>query len=392
MWRSLVARVVRDDEAAGSNPVTPTNQSSRVLRARELCSWGHACHDGAVSWKGAVAALATGAVLAACAGSPPQDSGDAPFVLPVGPTTWDASAPAWLHDGTLHVGDATVPLGDRVDQFVIGATGAYWIRESTLMFTSAQGDTQRVEDVGWTNLAVSADHTVFATVDQSRGPTDGFGTHVMQVAAFDTRSGEQLYRTPDEKPDRGDDLTDLYGEIMPLLHGVSDEHLFYDGATIDLDDGSSHRARTGADGIEVYPERAETLFPDGFHVLIRGEGRHRELTDETLAAEGLLSPDRSTIFDTTQWPTPAVAYDAGTGRQRPIRAPWRHFTLAGWSDARTFFGVAEDLDEREEGVVRARQVVSCSLPSLTCDSVSPVIRDEDDGASPSLLVAGSPAL
>ena len=24
MWRSLVARFVRDDEAAGSNPVTPT--------------------------------------------------------------------------------------------------------------------------------------------------------------------------------------------------------------------------------------------------------------------------------------------------------------------------------------------------------------------------------
>ena len=24
MWRSLVARVVRDDEVAGSNPVTPT--------------------------------------------------------------------------------------------------------------------------------------------------------------------------------------------------------------------------------------------------------------------------------------------------------------------------------------------------------------------------------
>ncbi len=25
MWRSLVARVVRDDEVAGSNPVTPTS-------------------------------------------------------------------------------------------------------------------------------------------------------------------------------------------------------------------------------------------------------------------------------------------------------------------------------------------------------------------------------
>ena len=27
LWRSLVARVVRDDEAAGSNPVSPTSRS-----------------------------------------------------------------------------------------------------------------------------------------------------------------------------------------------------------------------------------------------------------------------------------------------------------------------------------------------------------------------------
>ncbi|MFS0885898.1 hypothetical protein [Aeromicrobium sp. 179-A 4D2 NHS] len=340
--------------------------------------------------RGVLAAVLTGAVVAACAGSPSPDTKDPAFSLPVGPTTWDASAPAWLHDGTLHVGAATVRLGGGVDQFVLGATGAYWMRGGTLMFTSAEGETQRVEDVGWGNLAVSADHTVLATVDQSRGPTDQYGTHVMQVAAFDTRTGEQLYRTPDEKPDRGDDLADLYGEVMPLLHGVSDEHLFYDGATIDLDDGSSRRARTGADGVEVYPDRAETLFPDGFHVGIRGEGRTRELTDSTLAAVGRLSPDRSTIFDSTAWPSDAVVYDAETGRRRAIGSPWRHFTLAGWSDERTFFGVAEDVDEQEEGVVHARQVVSCVLPSLACEPVSPVVPEGRDGALPALMVEGAP--
>lgn len=34
MWRSLVARIVRDDEAAGSNPVIPT-----ILKAKPLTSW-----------------------------------------------------------------------------------------------------------------------------------------------------------------------------------------------------------------------------------------------------------------------------------------------------------------------------------------------------------------
>lgn len=98
---------------------------------------------------------------------------------------------------------------------VLGATGVYWVLAPRLMFTSAEGDTQEVASVGWTNLAVSADRSVFATVDQSRGPTDEYGTHVLQVAAFDTRTGAQLYRTPDAEPDDGGDLADLYGEIMP---------------------------------------------------------------------------------------------------------------------------------------------------------------------------------
>jgi hypothetical protein len=43
LWRSLVARLVRDEEAAGSNPVSPTN----VNKKKERCG-PHACDDGSV--------------------------------------------------------------------------------------------------------------------------------------------------------------------------------------------------------------------------------------------------------------------------------------------------------------------------------------------------------
>ncbi|MFO6454460.1 MULTISPECIES: hypothetical protein [unclassified Aeromicrobium] len=345
-----------------------------------------------MSVRGRTVAMLACVVLAGCAGSS-EGSADAPFTLPVGPTTWDTSAPAWLLDGTLHVGDATVELGDDVDQFVLGATGVYWIRGGTLLFTSAEGVTHEVADVGWRNLAVSADRSVLATTDQSRGPTDRYGTHVMQVAAFDTRTGEQLYRTPDEKPDRGADLADLYGEIMPLLHGVSTKHVFFDGATIDLEDGSREDATLDADGLEVYPHLADTLFPEGYRVGITGEGRHRELSDSSLSGTGLLSPDRSAIFDTSAWPTKAVAHDAASGVQRAIGSPWEHFSLAGWSDADTFFGVAEQIDEDHVvNVVRARQVVTCELSTLRCEPVSPVVRTPDDGEPATLLVEGTSAL
>jgi hypothetical protein len=330
--------------------------------------------------------------LAGCGESTGSESSyGEPFDLPVGPTEWDVDAPTWFHDGTVHVGDRTVELGKRVDQFVLGATGVYWMRGETLMFTSAEGDTREVEEVGTANLAVSADRSVLATVDQSRGPTDEYGTHVAQLAVFDTRTGEQLYRTPDEEPDDGADLADLYSEIMPLLKGVSDERAFFDKVTIRLDDGSTIPVEEDDEGIEVYPDYAETLFLDGYHVGIRGEGRHRELAGSSAFAIGRLSPDRSTIFDAGVWPTKAVVYDAETGRQAAIDAPWSHFSLAGWSDDDTFYGVAERIDyEHPDGVLRARQVVTCELRTLACTPVSPAIPTEvaRQGGSPAFLLEG----
>ncbi|WP_395690147.1 hypothetical protein [Nocardioides sp.] len=338
---------------------------------------------------GAVLTLAAG--LAGCGDVTSTGSGGEPFTLPVGPTRWDASAPAWYADGTLHVGERSVELGDGVDEFVLGATGAYWVRRQTLMFTSAEGRTREVADVGWANLAVSADHSVVATVDQSRGPTDEFGTHVMQVAVFDTRTGAQLYRTPDRAPADGADLADLYGELMPMLGGVSRDRVFFDEATISLADGSREPVTQDDEGVDVYPGYAETLFTDGYHVGLRGEGRHREVGGSEAFGTGRLSPDRSTVLDVGQWPTDAVAYDAETGRQRALDAPWDHFSLGGWTDDDTFFGVAERIDDHHPvDVLRARQVVTCELRSLACTPVGRVIRTPDsaDAERPAFLLEG----
>jgi hypothetical protein len=89
------------------------------------------------------------------------------------------------------------------------------------------------------------------------------------------------------------------------------------------------------------------------------------------------------------WPTPAVVFDATTGQRRPIDAPWEHFTLGGWSDADTFFGVAERIDDQHlDNVLRARQVVTCELRILACTPVSPVVPTGDEGQGPALLMEG----
>lgn len=326
------------------------------------------------------AALLSSALVAGCGSTGAQD---APVrSLPVGPTTWDVTAPAWLLHGSLHVGERTVRLGTRVDDFVLGATGVYWLRRQELMFTSAQDRTERAAVGRWSNLVVSADRTVLAAVDGSHGPTDEYGTHVLQAAVFDTRSGKQIYRTPDREPEKGTDLADLYEETTPLLYGVSNDRLFFDGATIDLDTGVAQPVRPGPDGTGVYPGMADTLFPDGYHVGVRGEGTRRTLADSDVYGSGKLSPDRSTIFDTTMWPTPAVAYDARTGRRRSVEAPWAHLSLVGFSGRDRFLGVAQKIDEKAvDNVLRAQQVVSCTVPALVCTPVSPVVTTEDPDIS-----------
>ena len=125
---------------------------------------------------------------------------------------------------------------------------------------------------------------------------------------------------------------------------------------------------------------------------IRGQGRHRELADSPAYGVGLLSPDRSTLFDVGSWPTDAVAYDAETGRQEPIDAPWDHFVLTGWEDEDTFHGVAQRIDPGNEvNSLRAQRIVTCELRTLACTPVSPVVqtrRNELGRPFPRFLVDG----
>lgn len=326
----------------------------------------------------AVAAFAAAATITACTGTDDGGGSDRePFALPVGTTEWDAFGPAWLFEGTIHVGDQSVEVPRQVHQFVVAPTGVYWLHLRTLYFTDVDGVTEEVDIAPGGRIAVSADRSVFATTDQSRGPTDRAGQHVIQVAAYDARTGAEIYRTPDEEPDADVYLGDLYDEGPPSVQGVSDEVLFFDGATISLEDGSAVPAGEDPIGLEQYAEYAQTLFPDGFHVGVRTEGGRRLVDEPSALVAGRLSPDRSTLFDVRYWPTPAVAYDAGTGRRIPIEAPWRHFTLGGFLDEDTFWGAAELIQvQRRRSVARAHQVVTCELPALVCEAASPVYRSD----------------
>ena len=179
----------------------------------------------------------------------------APFELPVGPTEWAEDGPSWFQNGVLHVGSQRVTIGDQPAAYAVGPTGVYWVDAQVLWFTSAEGDTQEVQDLQWSSLAVSPDRSTVALLDGSHGPTDEYGTHALQVVVFDARTGEQLYRTPDEEP-RGDpDLADLYEETVPSLDRVSERHVEIDGITIDIRDGTVRVDEPGSLG--------ELLFADG---------------------------------------------------------------------------------------------------------------------------------
>lgn len=316
-----------------------------------------------------------------------------PLRVPVGPTTWDASAPAWFVDGTLHVGDEAVPLPGVVDRFVVAPTGVYWQRGELLMFTSAEGDTRRVDDVGAADLAISADRSVVAFVDATRGPVDRYGTHVAHLVVADTRTGRIRYRTPDEAPPKGADLADLYEETSPFLAGVAADRAFFRGTTVTLADGSMKQQTTDPDGVGQYVGLADTRFTDGYHVGISGDGPTRRVETSSAFAVGRLSPDRRLLLDQTMGTPAAVVYDAATGRQRRLGSPWGTFALTAWVDDDTFYGVASKVvDPRTEGRVVAQQVVMCEQATLRCTPVSPVLDFHDtyeSGQQPNLLMETS---
>lgn len=341
-----------------------------------------------------------GSVLVGCGGGTAGEAGEgpaAPLRLPVATAAaaevgWNPRAPAWYADGVLTVGERRLAVGPDLDTFVLGATGAYWLDGTRLRFTAADGRTQEVADLGMSEVAVSADHTTLAVVDAAQGPTDRYGTRVRQVVVLDTRTGVERYRTPDEQPDGGADLADLYEETSPLLHGVSDERVFFDGATTDLADGSDQPTSTDADGLTTYADETTTRFPEGYRTGVRQDGDRRLATDRPAYGTGVLSPDRRTLLDTGSWPTPAVAYDARTGAPRAVEAPWDHLVLGGWTDRSTFFGVAEDIAEDDlDGPLQAWRPVTCDTRgrgTVRCTPLGPAVPVDPASDGPAYVLPG----
>ena len=59
------------------------------------------CHDERVNVRGVLAGVVLACLALAGCCDVGSGAGDEPFRLPVGPTRWDATARAWLLDGTL---------------------------------------------------------------------------------------------------------------------------------------------------------------------------------------------------------------------------------------------------------------------------------------------------
>lgn len=355
----------------------------------------------------AIAVLCT-ATLSACGEEQTSDEADGPPArLPVGAGTWDDQAPSWVVDEVLHVGEETVPLPGVVDAYVVTAHGAYWLRGDVLHLTDTAGRDARIAEVDGSSLMVSPDRSRIAVVDDTSGPTDSYGTHVQQLVVYDADTGRQVYRTPDEEPDRGEDLADLYEEISPLLTNLTDDRAVFGDQLIDLATGETSDLPTDGEGLAL-PDGEQTgrvLYRDGFHVGVQVIRGRAEIVASEAFGTGRLAPDRRLVLDASQSPAPPVAYDARTGEQQRLRLEgdlrMDSFDLAAFLDDGTFYGLAgsrRTLDggppayPGDEGTQSA-QVVRCRQRTLRCTPLSPAVdvSEVTDGRPVPLLVEGRAA-
>lgn len=359
--------------------------------------------------RAALASLATAlvctATLSACGDEQTSDEAAGPPArLPVGAGTWDADAPSWVVDETLHVGRETVPLPGVVDAYVVTVHGVYWLRGDVLHLTDTAGRGTRIGEVDGSSLLVSPDRSRIAMVDDTSGPTDSYGTHVQQLVVYDADSGRQVYRTPDEEPDRGDDLADLYEEISPLLTNLTDDRVVFGEEVIDLATGEASDLPTDDEGLAL-PDGEQTgrvRYGDGFRVGVRITRGRAEVVASEAYGTGRLSPDRRLLLDVSQSPAVPVVYDARTGERQRLRLDgdlrMDSFDLAAFLDDGTFYGLAgsrRTLDggpsayPGDEGTQSA-QVVLCRQRTLRCTPLSPAVdlSEVTDGRPVPLLVEG----
>ena len=216
--------------------------------------------------------------------------------------------------------------------------------------------------------------------DQSRGPTDRSGPARDPGGGLRHAHGrgDLPHAGRGARPRRRPTLTSTT-RTHRSLEGVSDELVFFDGATIALEDGLGGPGRGGPDRDgAVRRATPETLFPDGFHVGVRTEGGDASSTSPsrpptrvgslpTAARSSTCAPGRRRQWRTTPHGPP----QPDRGAVAPLharRVPRRGHVLGGRR--------ADPACSAGRSVARAHQVVTCELPALACEAVSPVYRSD----------------
>jgi hypothetical protein len=190
-------------------------------------------------------------------------------------------------------------------------------------------------------------------------------------AVFDLDTGKQVFRGKPGRSVDDDDLGALYSELPPALIGLDDEAVYASDPLQDADE-----TRFPLDGSPPEPIEGNPMLlgEEGFtgHAKVLPKGRFEWSPTFTDEAQGpmnpaMLSPDERVFFTYTEGG--GRYYDRETGEATMFSET--PFTLGGWVDADTFYGVFSSRASYE-GPSGTAVVASCDVAAQpTCTRVSP---------------------
>ena len=354
------------------------------------------------SWRVALTAVAVAAVLSGVALVRASGGSGHLHVADGGGTDFFARDVLWAQDSTIHHGDRTYDVSPlmvrtlrptRHGVFLEAARGrgldvrTSWVFFDGRTWTPVPGD---VRDV-----VVSQDGEKAAWVDL-RGPWRPAG-RVARVIVTDLRSGNVVFRTSEGMGGGfGDDLGARYENLEPQALGFDERRFYWLDAT-----GSGTRRRW--DLLTHASESAEGPAPRGTEsdTVPIGEPWNPAAGPATWVSQGrpaaygeggvtgFFSPDRQFLLTGAIDTLPITRPRSGAAVKLTGLDRWTAF--GGWRDDRTFYAMttshhSDGIDPTEPDRTPAR-LVSCSLSSLRCTALRPLV-----GASTVVLPGSEKAL
>ena len=309
----------------------------------------------------ALGLLGPAGLLTACGDDVATPGATSGSTIPVGDLTVRPGELVWAVGSTVHVGDRSEDVGRRIDQFVVGPHGIYYVSHGSLWFTDLDREKRVVERLRFTSPVLSPDGRYIGFLDFSTAPAS--------TVVYDLETGRETVRDDSGMGDAKDDLADLYEDAEPFFLGFDHEAAYSQG----VDDSVF---RIPLDGSDVTVERrgtgsgrvpAAVLPPPGQGRQIR-TGLGGEISpDGTVALRNLLNLRFRPVARTGD----GGPLDVALGGDR------NRFAIAGWLDDHRVWGAAG----RARGAVslgRSATLVACDLrPGGRCEDLSDPIPLDD---------------